>query len=113
MDPARVGFGGFSDGGTYALSLGLANGDLFSHLLAFSPGHNAAPLYRGRPRVFVSHGTLDSIIPIDSSSRVIVPALVSSGYDVTYEEFPGGHGVPLAILAQATAWFAGDPAPAP
>src|SRR5688500_216410 len=38
VDPTRVGVGGYSDGASYALSLGLANGDLFSHVLAFSPG---------------------------------------------------------------------------
>ena len=29
IDPARVTVGGFSDGASYALSLGLANGDVF------------------------------------------------------------------------------------
>ena len=29
VDPARVALGGFSDGASYAISLGLANGDLF------------------------------------------------------------------------------------
>src|SRR5215217_3214490 len=35
VDPARVAVGGYSDGASYALSLGIANGDLFSHVLAF------------------------------------------------------------------------------
>src|SRR3712207_5493292 len=38
VDPARVAVGGYSDGASYALSLGIANGDLFSHVLTFSPG---------------------------------------------------------------------------
>jgi len=38
IDPARVSIGGFSDGASYALSLGLINGDLFSRVVAFSPG---------------------------------------------------------------------------
>lgn len=33
----EVAFGGFSDGASYALSLGLANGDLVDAVLAFSP----------------------------------------------------------------------------
>ena len=44
IDPARITLGGFSDGASYALSLGLANGDLFSHILAFSPGFLAPML---------------------------------------------------------------------
>jgi phospholipase/carboxylesterase len=38
VDPARVAVGGYSDGASYALSRGLANGDLFSHVLARNPG---------------------------------------------------------------------------
>jgi phospholipase/carboxylesterase len=38
VDPARIAVGGYSDGASYALSLGITNGDLFTHVLAFSPG---------------------------------------------------------------------------
>src|SRR4051794_39188708 len=38
VDPARIAVGGFSDGASYALSLGITNGDLYTHVLAFSPG---------------------------------------------------------------------------
>src|SRR4029078_9320345 len=38
VDATRVRIMGFSDGGTYSLSLGLVNGDLFSRIVAFSPG---------------------------------------------------------------------------
>jgi poly(3-hydroxybutyrate) depolymerase len=43
VDPTRRAIGGFSDGASYALSLGLANGDLFRWVLAFSPGFAAPP----------------------------------------------------------------------
>jgi hypothetical protein len=35
--------GGLLDGASYALSLALGNGDLFTHALAFSPGFAAPP----------------------------------------------------------------------
>ncbi len=38
VDTGRVAIEGFSDGASYAVSLGLANGDLFTHVIAFSPG---------------------------------------------------------------------------
>jgi phospholipase/carboxylesterase len=38
IDPTHVASGGFSDGASYALSLGVTNGDLFTYVLAFSPG---------------------------------------------------------------------------
>lgn len=37
VDPAHVAVAGFSYGGSYALSLGLGNGDLFHDIIAFSP----------------------------------------------------------------------------
>ena len=108
VDPARVGVGGYSDGASYALALGLANGDQFSHVLAFSPGFLAPTVQTGSPRVFVSHGTRDGWLPIDACSRRIVPQLKRAGYEVRYREFEGGHVVPPAITREAASWFAGQ-----
>ena len=108
VDPARVAVGGYSDGASYALSLGIANGDLFSHVLAFSPGFLAPASQTGSPRIFVSHGTRDGWLPIDSCSRRIVPRLERAGYEVRYLEFEGGHVVPPAIAREAARWFAGE-----
>jgi phospholipase/carboxylesterase len=106
VDPERVGVGGYSDGASYALSLGIANGDLFSDVLAFSPGFLALTHRRGSPRVFVSHGTEDRWLPIDSCSRRIVSQLERAGYELRYREFDGGHVVPPAIAREAATWFA-------
>lgn len=106
IDKARVAIGGFSDGATYALSLGLINGDLLPRVVAFSPGFVVDGTPRGRPRVFISHGTSDRILPIDRTSRVIVPALRQRGYDVTFREFDGGHEVPAGIAREGLAWLA-------
>jgi len=105
VDPARVAVGGFSDGASYALSLGLGNGDLFTHLIAFSPGFVARATRRGKPRIFVSHGDADEVLPIDRTSRRIVPDLRAEGYDVTYREFAGPHSVPDPIAREAFGWF--------
>jgi phospholipase/carboxylesterase len=107
IDLDRIALGGFSDGATYALSVGLANGDLFTHVIAFSPGFVLPGRRRARPRVFVSHGTRDAVLPIERTSRVIVPRLKSDGYDVRYEEFDGPHGIPPAVEATAFSWFLG------
>jgi phospholipase/carboxylesterase len=105
VDPARVFLGGFSDGASYALSLGASNGDLFSALMAFSPGFFSPSMRRGTPRIFVSHGTSDPILPIDQTSRLIVPELRRDGYAVEFREFAGGHTVPADIAAAAIAWL--------
>jgi predicted esterase len=105
VDPSRVAVEGFSDGASYALSLGIANGDLFTHVLAFSPGFIAAKGSGGEPRLFVSHGVQDEVLPIDRCSRRIVPLLDDGGYQVRYREFEGGHTVPPDIVQEALAWF--------
>jgi phospholipase/carboxylesterase len=106
VDPARIAVGGFSDGATYALSLGLINGDLFRGVVAFSPGFVVDGPPHGTPRFFISHGRSDHILPIDQCSRAIVPALRMRGYDVTFREFDGGHEVPAAIAGDAMRWVA-------
>ena len=105
VDPARVAVGGFSDGASFALSLGITNGDLLTHVLAFSPGFMVPAGTRGSPRVFVSHGTRDEVLPIDRCSRRIVPQLERAGYDIRYREFEGGHAVPPDVAREAIGWF--------
>ena len=105
IDPAKIAIAGFSDGASYALSLGLTNGDLFKQIVAFSPGFMIPNVQRGRPEIFVSHGTRDPILPIDTSSRVFVPRLQAANYDVTYREFDGTHQMPPAVTSEAFAWL--------
>ncbi|HEU4524853.1 MAG TPA: hypothetical protein VFR62_07510 [Gemmatimonadales bacterium] len=105
VDPTRLVAEGFSDGASYALSLGLLNGDLFSHVIAFSPGFVLAEHRRGRPRCFVSHGTQDQVLPIERCSRRIVRELRDDRYDVRYTEFEGDHAVPPEIARAAVDWF--------
>ena len=105
IDRSHLAIGGFSDGATYALSLGIPNGDLFTHVIAYSPGFLAATTQAGRPRIFVSHGTRDQILPIENCSRRLVPALREAGYRVHYKEFDGGHTVPGEIAQEALDWF--------
>src|SRR5690349_21481519 len=71
IDPKRMALGGFSDGASYALSLGLINGDLFPSVVAFSPGFVINGDAHGKPRFFISHGTHDHILPIDRCGRRI------------------------------------------
>ena len=106
VDPARLVIGGFSDGATYALSLGLINGQLFKKIAAFSPGFVVPGEPEGKPRIFISHGTQDDILPIDRCGRVIAQRLRASGYNVTMREFEGGHEIPPAVRQEGLAWCA-------
>jgi phospholipase/carboxylesterase len=104
VDHARIAVGGFSDGATYAISLGLINGDLFSRVVAFSPGFVIERTPQGTPRFFISHGTEDPILPISRCGRPIAKRLRDRGYEVTFREFDGGHEVPEHLALEGLGW---------
>ncbi|MFL5615547.1 MAG: alpha/beta hydrolase [Gemmatimonadaceae bacterium] len=104
VDSSRILIEGFSDGASYALSLGLTNGDLFSRVIAFSPCILAPAANVGRPRIFISHGTEDRILPIDNCGRRLAARLSAAGYDVDFEQFTGPHTVPPDIARVAMEW---------
>lgn len=105
IDPRRIVIGGFSDGASAALSWGLINGDLFSSIAAFSPGFiRLASQPRGKPRVFVSHGKRDQILPIDKCGRRIARGLQQAEYQVRYEEFDGDHAIPDYVRDLGLGW---------
>jgi phospholipase/carboxylesterase len=105
VDAGRVALAGFSDGASYALSLGLPNGDLFGSIIAFSPGFMVEAPTGKKPRVYVSHGTGDDVLNIQLCSRVLVPRLRARGYALHYDEFGGGHALPAEIARAAFRWF--------
>jgi predicted esterase len=107
VDPAHLIVEGFSDGASYALGLARANGDLFTRAVAFSPGFvpRSNTPDAGRPAIFISHGRQDPVLPIDETSRRIVPALRADGYDVEYLEYDGVHSVTPEVAAAAVEWM--------
>ncbi len=104
IDPDRIVVQGFSDGATYALSLGLSNGDLFTAIVALSPGYVSAAPTGARPRIFIAHGVNDEVLPFASTSARIVPQLRAAGYDVTFMRHSAGHSA-AARLAEASQWL--------
>ncbi|MDZ4797542.1 MAG: PHB depolymerase family esterase [Bryobacteraceae bacterium] len=105
VDSKSIAVCGFSDGASYALGLGLSNGDLFRHVMAFSPGFIPAGVERtGMPGIFISHGTKDQILDIDRCSRRLVPQLKRAGYRVRFEEFDGPHTLPPDIAHAGMEW---------
>ena len=105
VEPRRLALAGFSDGASFALSLGLTNGDLFTHVVAFSPGFLSPGVQHGNPGVFLSHGREDTVLPIGPCSRSILPLVRDAGYAVRYREFDGPHTVPPDVAREALVWF--------
>ena len=104
VDRTRMSVAGHSDGASYALSFGIGVGDLFTQILAFSPGVMTPVDAKGKPRIFMSHGTQDQVMPIDDTSRKFVPRLKRLGYDVTYREYDGRHPVPTEVVVEGFNW---------
>lgn len=107
VDPARIAIAGFSDGASYSLGLGLINGDLFTRVIAFSPGFLPPITPTGKPPVFISHGSADQVLPLELTSRVIVENLNAEGYAVDFREFAGGHVISAALAREAFAMVSG------
>jgi phospholipase/carboxylesterase len=102
-DPARIGIEGFSDGASYALQLGRANGDLFKRVVSFSAGLLLFTTGIQRPRFFVAHGTQDDVVSVQTGRNIA--AQLDTAYDVVYHEFPGGHAVPASVAQTAVAFL--------
>ena len=96
IDPARIVLTGFSDGATYTLAIGRANGDLFSRVVAYSPGFLIQVTPIRNPPILITHGTQDPVLPYGNTANVIVPELEREGYDVDFRSFEGGHEVLLS-----------------
>jgi phospholipase/carboxylesterase len=76
-------------------------------VLAFSPGFVGPGTRRGSPKVFISHGTHDHVLPVDPCSRHIVRELQGRGNPPHYHEFDGEHVIPPAVAREAVDWFVG------
>lgn len=101
LDPTRLAFAGFSDGGSYALSMGLTNGDVASHVIGLSAGFMNAFAQAGTPRFFLAHGRSDSQLPIETSAHAHARRLLESGYDLTLQPFDGDHVIVPWVVDRA------------
>ncbi|GGI54756.1 alpha/beta hydrolase [Oxalicibacterium solurbis] len=112
IDTSHFGFAGFSDGGSYSLSMGITNGDLVSHVIVFSGGFMSVFMQEGMPKVFISHGLIDEQLPIETSGRKHADQLKAAGYDVNYVEFNEKHIIHPPIVKLAIDFFLDRPAAA-
>ena len=97
VDASRTTVMGFSDGASYALSVGMAYPRLFHAIVAFSPGYAFAPSRLDTDqRIFIAHGRRDPILPAENT-REMVKGLESAGFDPDVRWFNGGHEIDPAL----------------
>ena len=113
IDPRRSYIGGFSDGASYALSLGVANGDLFTGIVANSPGFCWPPCRVGRPRVLITHGTRDQVLPFQITGQPLALEIEQAGYPVEFHAYDDGHTFTPDVLAWSLAFMGLAPPAAP
>ena len=100
---------GFSQGAVLAYGAGLLNPTSFRGIAALSgyiPQRSGLKLELTTVSsfpVFVSHGTDDQIIPV-RLARESAELLKRSGAEVTYREYPLGHGVSEDTIHDLKAW---------
>jgi predicted esterase len=105
LSSRHVAFAGFSDGGSYALSTGLTNGELVSHIIVFSGGFMNVYLKTGKPRIFITHSPEDEQLNIKTSALKHYKELKAEGYDIAFELFSGRHTIHPPIVEKAIAFF--------
>ncbi len=108
IDREHVAFAGFSDGASYSLSNGLTNGNLVTHVIAFSGGFMSVLLPEGQPKVFIAHGLQDEQLPTETSARVHAEKLKQAGYETEFVEFEGNHSIQPAMVELAVDFFMRD-----
>jgi phospholipase/carboxylesterase len=116
-DGHRVFVLGFSQGAMMALGLLQAIPDRLAGVVALSGRFTEAAFDAPAPveavarvPLFVGHGTLDDVLPI-ANGRAVRDALASRVHDLTYREYPVGHGIAPAEERDVAAWLAERLAP--
>lgn len=116
VDRERVLLTGMSDGGTYALLCGLADGMPYTHLAPacgalhpFLLGNGGIARARGRP-IYLIHGVLDWMFPVPTA-RMSRDVLTAAGARVVYREIDDlSHTYPREENARILDWLeAGTP----
>jgi phospholipase/carboxylesterase len=99
IDANNVTLIGFSQGCILSYAVALSYPEKVQRVVAMSGYFNekiAVENYTANDfsnlRIFASHGTVDQVIPVDWA-RKAEPALKQLGIDISFKEYPVGHGV--------------------
>ena len=106
---------GFSQGAVYAYTIGLQNPDVITGVIGFS-GYlmdteedqsilTQQDIEQGQNvRLYIAHGIDDAAIKVETA-RKLKAMFEAQGFDLTYTEFEGRHGVKADIFNDAVKWM--------
>lgn len=99
VDAEKVTLIGFSQGCILSYAVALSYPEKVQRVVAMSGYLNLEMMVENYAqndfsnlKIFASHGTVDQVIPVDWA-RKAAPALAQLKIDMTYKEYPVGHGV--------------------
>jgi predicted esterase len=120
IDPLQQGLIGYSDGASYALSVGLCNASMFRALMVWAAGFlvldpPTAEAFRrsspsgARPRVYLEYGTHDELFDFQQVALPMRENLEKAGLDVTFSVDEGGRHWPSGDFhREALDWYFAD-----
>ncbi len=115
IDPERQALVGYSDGASYALSLGLSNPETFPALLCWAAGfvaldERASDPTTPRPQVLLEYGTHDELFPFEQVALPMRRQLEEIGCAVNFRVDEGGRHWPSGLFQEeALDWFFSEP----
>ena len=115
IDPARQALLGYSDGASYALSVGLSNPHVFRAVMGWAAGFVALDTRQvgqedPKPEVLLEYGTHDELFPFERVARPMRANLEQLGYRVEFRVDEGGRHWPSgSFQSEALDWFFSEP----
>ena len=106
---------GFSQGAVYAYTIGLQNPDKIKGVIGFS-GYlmdlegdksilSQQDIESGKElRLYIAHGIDDAAIEVETA-RKLKTMFEAQGFDLTYTEFEGRHGIKADVFNDAVQWM--------
>ncbi len=113
VDPARQALLGYSDGASYALSVGLSNPRVFSAVMGWAAGfklvdESAIAAGDPKPRVLLEDGSHDPLFPFQHIALPMKADLEARGYALEFRVDQGGKHWPSGeFQGEALDWFFG------
>ena len=117
IDALQQSLVGYSDGASYALSMGLCNAGIFSALMVWAAGFlvldpRTAEAFRttglpaSKPRIYLEYGTHDQLFDFRTVALPMRENLERFGLDVTFSVDEGGRHMPSGSFhTEALDWY--------